>query len=418
MRDENNLYWVWLAGRVGIGSKEFARLISMVSDPYDIYRLSEEEIEQLKIGERLKQKLCDKSLTDAYAIIKYCKTEKVDIIGYSDKRYPARLRTLEDPPVLLYCKGKLPDMNAKLCVGMVGTREMSEYGMQTAYKISYELSAAGVCVVSGMAKGIDGVCACGAIEGGGNTVAVLGSGISIIYPKCHVTLSKAIRSCGAIITEYPPYERPLRANFPKRNRIISGLCQGVLVIEGDNGSGALITAKAAIQQGRELFALPGQVSDRNAEGPNELIRDGANVARCAQDIIDHYDFLYHDTLNRKAFEKAKTCSDLKEKILRKYGVPAVCEKETELSAPDVKEESGASDIPSRTEKTAPKADLSALDALDETTRHIYRLLPDGVFTADDVAARGVAVYHAMTALTMLEIGGLVTSMPGGAYKKV
>lgn len=418
MRDESNLYWVWLAGRVGIGSKEFAKLVSVMPDPYDVYRLSEEEIEQLKIGARLKQRLCDKSLTDAYDIIKYCKSEKVDIIGYSDKRYPARLRNIEDPPVLLYCKGKLPDMNSGLCFGMVGTRKMSEYGKRTSYKISYELSAAGVCIVSGMASGIDGVCACGAMEAGGNTVAVLGNGISITYPKEHGALSKAIRSHGAVITEFPPYERPLRGNFPKRNRIISGLCQGVLVVEGVKGSGALITAKSTVQQGRELFALPGQVSAPTSEGPNELICEGANVARSAQDIIDHYDFLYHDTFDYRSYNKAKGNSELKEKVLKKYGVSPICEGDQTDTAPKTQEKKETPAAPVKKEQTASVADLSALDALDEETRKIYGLLPDGVFTADALTAKGVAIYHAMTALTMLEISGLVKSMPGGAYKKL
>ena len=427
MKDENDLYWVWLATRMGIASKEFGKLIGMIPDPYDIYRLSEEEIEQLGFGARTKKNLCDKSLTEAYAILKYCKSAKVEIIGYTDKKYPARLRAIEDPPVLLYCKGKMPDMNAKLCVGMVGTRKMSEYGMQTAYKISYELSAAGACVVSGMALGIDGVCACGAIEGGGTTVAVLGCGIARVYPKAHAVLSKAICSHGAVITEYPPSEEPHGYNFPKRNRIISGLCQGVVIVEGAKGSGALITATRAIEQGRELFALPGKVNESNSDGPNELIRNGANVVLCAEDIIDHYDFLYHDTLNFKAYLRAKKTSDINEKSLSRYGVSAVCESVRSMSvteAPTHDEKASAPKTEAVNEKkeeqetTEVKSDLSALRTLDEKTRNIYGMLSDTVFTADDIAAKGVAIHRVMTALTMLEVSGLITSLPGGSFKKL
>ncbi|MBR6744449.1 MAG: DNA-processing protein DprA, partial [Clostridia bacterium] len=167
MKDENSLYWIWLSEKCGIASKEFGRLADRYENPFDLYRLDEDEIEHLEgIDEGLKNRLCDKSLESAYAILRYCKQNRVDIVGYSDPRYPARLRSIEDPPVLLYVLGKMPDMNDRLCVGMVGTRKMSEYGRQTAYKISYELAAANAIVVSGMALGVDSVSACGALAAG------------------------------------------------------------------------------------------------------------------------------------------------------------------------------------------------------------------------------------------------------------
>lgn len=423
MRDENNLYWLWLASKFGIASKEFPKIADSLTDPYEIYRLSEEEIEQLRVSESVKQKLCDKSLTEAYSVLKYCKKEKVDIIAYSDKRYPDRLRTIEDPPVLLYCKGRFPDMNAKLCVGMVGTRKMSEYGKQTAYKISYELAAAGVCVVSGMALGIDGVCAVGSIEGGGCTVAVLGCGISVTYPKTHKALEKAIVGSGAIVTEYPPFTKPESWNFPKRNRIISGLCQGVVVVEAAKGSGALITASRTVNQGRELFAVPGKVDDCNSDGPNELIQNGANVVLSAKDIIDHYSFLYKDTLDMRRYARAKERSDIKARVFDKYGMAYAVAEDVEKSSTqqqttDKKQTDTKTEEKIKKEEPISSPSKSRADSLDDTTRRVYELLPDGTFTADDVAARGVAVYHVMTALTMLEISGLITSLPGGMFKKI
>lgn len=425
MRDDNNLYWIWLSLRFGAASKDFPRIVDSLTDPYEIYRLSEDEIEQLRVSDTTKQRLCDKTLTEAYSILKYCTKEKVDIISFKDKRYPDRLRAIEDPPVLLYCKGRFPDMNARLCVGMVGTRKMSEYGRQTAYKISYELSAAGVCVVSGMALGIDGACAVGAIEGGGCTVAVLGCGISVTYPRVHTKLSRAIERAGAVITEYPPFEGPNSWNFPKRNRIISGLCQGVLVVEGAKGSGALITSTRAHQQGREIFAVPGKVDDVSSDGPNELIRNGATIVLDAKDVIRHYEFLYKDTLNIKKYERARAHSSPSERIFERYGMSYAAEERTSVDvktksafrpdAEDVKKEK-RKEIETHEEKSAQPIP-GALDALDENTRRIYGLLPDGAFTPDALAAKGIAVYHAVTALTMLEICGLVTSLPGGMYKK-
>ena len=321
MKDENSLYWIWLSEKCGVACKEFGRLAERYENPYDLYRLEEEEIEQLEgISRSLKTRLTEKSLESSYAILRYCRQNRVAVIGYHDKRYPARLRSIENPPVLLYALGKIPDWNSRLCIGMVGTRKMSEYGQQTAYKISYELSAANALIVSGMALGVDAVSACGALAAGGETVAVLGCGISVVYPKEHAKLKEEILRNGVILTEYPPNERPVGANFPKRNRIISGICQGVLVIEGAVGSGALITAKWAVEQGRELFALPGKVNDVNSEGPNELIRKGAHVALCADDILCHYDFLYHDTVNYKGLARAKKKKVPEEVSLKKYGV--------------------------------------------------------------------------------------------------
>ena len=419
MRDKDSLYWVWLALRMGVASKEFPSFYHAFPDPYEIYRLSEEEIGQIEgLSIAKKEALGDKSLNEAYNIIKYCRENKIGIISYADKEYPARLRTIEDPPIVLYCKGQLPDMNRRLCVGMVGTRRISEYGKQTSYKISYELSAARVVIVSGMALGVDGVCAAGVIAAGGATVAVLGCGLSIVYPKEHTALMKEIVKRGAVISEYPPFERPFPGNFPKRNRIISGLCQGVVVVEGAQGSGALITASRALSQGRELFAVPGKVNESNSEGPNELIRNGANVVTGASDLIEHYDFLYHDMIDYRRFSKAKRSSELDEGLLVKLGVVrqsiAMAEypEETreEVKADSEKEEPKSKEketVAAQTPKDTPSGGLA----------EIYGLLPEGAFTPDVLTAKGIGISEAMTALTMLEISGHVISLPGGAFKK-
>ena len=164
MFGESTLYWIWLARACGVASKCFVRLIERFGDPFEVYSLDESEIEYIEgIGQQLKVKLCDKNLEESYSVIKFCKKNKVDIISYADKRYPSRLKQLEDPPAVLFCRGRMPDFNDRLCVAVVGTRKMSEYGKQTAYKIAYELAAANVVVVSGMALGIDGVAAGGAL---------------------------------------------------------------------------------------------------------------------------------------------------------------------------------------------------------------------------------------------------------------
>ena len=438
MRDENTLYWLWLAEKCGIASKQFGRLIEKYDDPFDLYRLSEDEIEQLEgINGALRAKLCEKDLESSYSILKYCKENRVDIISYGDSRYPARLKNIEDAPILLYCLGHFPDFNSALCIGIVGTRKMSEYGKQSAYKIGYELSSAGAIVVSGMALGVDGAAASGALSAGGRTVAVLGCGISVVYPKEHKKLMEEISRKGAVITEYPPAEAPHGHNFPKRNRIISGLCQGVLVVEGAAGSGALITARRAIDQGREVFALPGKIDESNSEGPNELIREGAYPALCSDDILRHYDFLYHDVIDYSKHTKAKrkVARGDADAALRKYGVGSRVlkfandpkpQEPAQTQTPDEesfvleqkREEEQAPIEQASTEKRESMADNSAelLAGLDETTRRVFESLPiDKAVSPDALAAAGIGVGDAITSLTMLELCGLVSSLPGGLY---
>ena len=427
MKNENTLYWLWLSLKCGVASKDFNRLIEKYEDPFELYRLEEAEIEQFAgLGKTVKEKLCEKDLDKAYDILKYCKQEKVDIISYGDSRYPERLRELEAPPVLLYCKGHFPDFNTRLCIGVVGTRDMSEYGKQSAYKIACELSGAGVITVSGMAKGIDGVAACGALTAGGQTVAVLGCGIDRVYPSEHKKLMSEIIRHGAVITEYPPKEAPHGYNFPKRNRIISGLCQGVLVVEAPVGSGALITAKDAIGQGRELFAVPGNIDDANAKGPNELIKDGAYAVLSSADILSHYGFLYGDTYDERALSSAKKKSDSVNSALKKYGLSyALSIKTRELELPiEIPAETEKKET-AKTQSTEPPVaaepiktedNKALLEGLDPLTRKIFEALPvDRAVSADAVVGDGISTAEAITSLTVLELQGLVSSLPGGLY---
>lgn len=435
MKDENILYWLWLSEKCAIATKDFRGLAEKFEDPFELYRLETEEIEHIEgISERLKNKLADKSLENAYSTLKYCKDNKVNIISYRDERYPKKLKDIENPPVLLYVLGELPDIDNRLCIGVVGTRSMSDYGKETACRISYELAAADAVIVSGMALGIDAVSAAGAIEAGGVTVAVLGCGIAKTYPKEHAKLKKAILKKGAVVSEYPPFEAPNAFNFPKRNRIISGLSGGVLVVEGSERSGALITAAKAISQGRELFALPGNVDSVNAEGPNELIRSGANVVLSSEDIIEHYSFLYRETINYKEYSKAKQEFSYSDKILKKYGIGAAYFKkkaaENAVAEPEVlfvqndgfEAADEKADKIGKTEKLAgeqsERKDDSAriLEGLDDASRKVFGLMPiDKSVSPDTFTAQGMDIGEVITALTMLEISGLISSLPGGLY---
>lgn len=431
MLNEQTLYWIWLARACGVASKSFVHIIEKFVEPFDIYSLDENEIEHIEgIGERLKARLSDKSLEESYAVVSFCKKNKIGIITYSDKKYPSRLRQLEDPPAVLFCKGKLPDFNSRLSLAVVGTRKMSEYGKASAYKIAYEMAAANAIVVSGMALGIDGVAAGGAIAAGGDTVAVLGCGIDVIYPKQHRELYEKIAKNGAVISEFMPSATPEKYNFPVRNRIISGLCQGTLVVEGDRRSGALITAKNAIAQGREVFALPGKVDESNSEGPNELIRDGAYVALCSDDIINHYDFLYHDVINYRGLKKAKAGmnSELDEDLIDELGICSKSYKkadfsdaETVLGSVKPEEKRETVELPSVLSVDIPMKESvteELLAGLDENARRVFAEMPiDASVSPDALIVDGCDIGDVITALTMLELCGLVTSLPGGLYTR-
>ncbi len=441
MYNDDNLYWIWLAEKCGPASKAFARIIARFENPFEIYRLESEELDAIDfINESLKNALSQKSLEQAYSILKYCKHNGIEIISYGSERYPSRLKTLEDPPAVLYCLGKLPDFDKRLCIGVVGTRKISAYGMQSSYKISYELASANACIISGMALGVDAVAACGALEAGGDTVAVLGCGIDIVYPRAHSKLKNAICKNGAVISEFPPSEAPNSWNFPKRNRIISGLSQGVLIVEGNSSSGAMITAKRAIYQGREVFALPGKINESNSDGPNELIRNGANVALSSDDIVLHYDFLYHDVINYRGLKHARHKSGFKAACVEKYGVSSevvylssdtvyvqsqsdVTSKSTETSIQNnTKIKSDSAEVQSTAvqdvEKKTSSPDNSAqiLEGLDALSRRVFELMPiDRACTPDEFLSAGIGISEAVTSLTMLELCGLAVSLPGGTY---
>lgn len=207
------------------------------------------------------------------------------IISINDAEYPAGLKNIFDPPREIFVRGNIlaEDDNA---VAIVGTRTPTHYGLKQCEKLSYDLAIRGITIVSGMARGIDSAAHRGAIKAGGRTIAVLGSGFNYIYPPENKRLSEEIANSSAVISEFPPDTRPYKNNFPKRNRIISGMSKGVLVIEAAVRSGSLITANFALEEGREVFALPGRVDSEKSVGTNQLIKEGAKLVESFEDILE------------------------------------------------------------------------------------------------------------------------------------
>ena len=438
---KDRLFEIWFALRCGVQNREFRPLLETYGTPYDLYKAEESELESLPCSQGLKAKLADKSLGEATRIMEFCREKGVGILFWQDDDYPVSLRPLRDPPVLLYYKGKLPDLTKKLCVSVVGTRSMSEYGKRVAYKLGYELGAASTVVVSGMALGNDGVAAAGAILSGGSTVAVLGSGIDVPYPREHGKLFAEIMTHGAVMTEFAPGTPPEGRNFPIRNRIISGLSQATVVVEGDLKSGALITARTAILQGRDIYAFPGNVGETNSAGTNQLISDGAAMVLSARDLLENYTFLYGDMLDTSKLNHAETRSHIDEAGLERLGVCVRTEKPKEelppspvtpaprkphREAPAHSERGRAPRQPAPPRAPVPPASVPArgdasdraLKSLTESQRKIFEALPlDHAVAIDYFTREGYTVGEIMAAMTVLEIKGLTVTLPGGLYSR-
>lgn len=446
---KDTLYWLWLSLRLGQGSMSFVKLFEQFGSPRAIYEASEEELLSFRreFRETVVEKLLNKNLDDAYSLEEYCVRKSVKIIPYGSLNYPKALTNLKNPPIILYARGAIEALAGRLCIGVVGTRGMSDYGRDAAYRMGYELASAGAVVISGLALGIDSVAACGALDAGGFTVAVLGSGIDHVYPAEHKHLASEIEKKGVLLSEYPPTVGPTKPSFPMRNRIISGLSQGTVVVEAPLGSGALITARDAILQGREVFALPGNVDADSAKGTNGLIRDGATAVTCASDLLENYAYLYRNSIDVSAIRRVSACSHFVPGKLLAYGVSEQARTakrgtarddrltkalhlEKRIDGKTVRELSGESEYPiyddsngsakiaptSEMPKREPDDSTAALAALPEDCREVFEAMPIGKpISADELCRAGFDISQLMIAFTMLEVGGLITALPGGLY---
>lgn len=307
---EEMLYWVWLADNCGAGSSIGNTLLKQFGSPEDIYRQKPEKVASWDFlsdtdRENAFTLLSSRSLQSAEQVLTDCQRKDIHILCLHDDIYPQMLHGLSNAPLLLYCKGTFPWVDNRLVTAVVGTRTMSDYGRDMAYRLGYGLAAGGAIVVSGMALGVDSMAMMGALDAGGVTIAVLGSGVDVIYPKEHTQVyQRILASGGCIISEFIPGTRPMGRNFPIRNRIISGIADCGVVVEGNATSGSLITARHLGYQGKKIFAVPGQVGQPGSEGPNDLIRNGALPVLTAEDILSEYEYLYPDSVHTQAAHRA------------------------------------------------------------------------------------------------------------------
>lgn len=285
--DEDKVYAIALSLVPGVGPVQYKRLINAFDSAKNVFGKPASQLAEVTgVGPKLAKRIREfKEFKGADQGISRCDKEGVAIISLEEKNYPVNLRNISDPPPFLYAKGELRESDSK-AVAMVGTRRCSNYGRLSAEKISRGLAGLGITVVSGLARGIDAIAHRGALVAGGRTLAVLGCGIDVLYPRENRDLYDQIPQQGALISEFPFGTPPKGHNFPRRNRIISGLSLGVVIVEAPARSGALITAGLALDQGREVFAVPGSPGLRTSQGCNHLIKMGAKLTEEAEDVLE------------------------------------------------------------------------------------------------------------------------------------
>lgn len=297
MTEDTRIYYIWLALTFGPASKLAVKLLDAVGSPEAVFN---EKLKNLQPNEQLSEKelerakalLKTRTLEEAEQMLEKCHGMGIDLLTPDSHDYPDALRFLPDRPLTLYLRGTMPDCNYNMTTTVVGTRKMTDYGRNMAYSIGVGLTYGGSIVVSGMALGSDSMALIGALDTGGQVIAVLGSGVDVIYPREHRDIYRKIIEKGAVISEYPPGTPPIGSHFPVRNRIMSGIADATVVIEADSHSGSLITAAHAFDQGKKVFAVPGKIGDPGSEGTNNLIRDGALAVLTAEDILAEFEFIY------------------------------------------------------------------------------------------------------------------------------
>lgn len=404
------IHWIWLATRPSVSDRQKAALLQAFRDPEDVYFGEKTAYSQVEgLSQDAMDSLADKNLTQAQEILDQCVEKEIQICTFHDAAYPARLKNIADPPVVLYYKGHLGALDSCPVIGVVGTRKASVYGLTTASRMGYQIAKCGGIVVSGLALGIDGNAMKGAMTAGGTVVGVLGCGVDVVYPPTHSSLYLDTERCGCLISEFPPETPPISWNFPKRNRIISGISNGVLVVEAPQKSGALITARQALEQGRDVFVVPGNIDVPTFEGSNHLLREGAIAVSSGWDVVGEYEALYPGRVSISNGEESNSIQPVQEEI----PVARVAEKTV---TPVVKSHR-------KTEKTkkvidngenAPYSDQKdPLASLNEEEKKLLAPLKGGECQVDRlIAESGLPTGKVLSMLTLLQIRGIVKLLPG------
>lgn len=405
-------YWIWLQRTLGPG-KRLDEFLSYFGDPVTLYEAGHAEwVNSGVFNEKDSKKLVQFSPSQSYTVMKHCADNGWDIVTYDDDCYPARLRTISAPPCVLYVRGDKNILNSAVSIGMVGTRDSSEYGLNVATQLSMSLAKSGVVIVSGGALGVDSASHEGAINAGGKTVAVLGCGLGSKYLIANESLRDAIAENGAVISEYLPFTDPSRTTFPVRNRIISGMTLGTVVVEAGERSGSLITARLALEQGRDVFAVPGDVTNSNYFGTNNLIRDGAKSVFSHMDILDSYIQTYGEYIDTdKRYTPVKAVQPASKPRISQVSWNSVKENNTKPKK-ETEKRKAVPVVRKEEEKIKQKLPEYATDE----AKKVYAFLSDKGILADDIVAKtDLSVSQVLSALTELEMYSFAYMGSGKLY---
>lgn len=404
------LYWIWFAELREISLLHKRRILEQLGDPEEIYKSSDWVYEKLQIPERERRALQEKNLQNAEGILRDCLRKDIKLLPITDIAYPPRLKSITDAPILLYYKGILPAWETRPFIGIVGTREASAYGLQIARLMGGQIAAGGGWVVSGCAEGGDAAAMEGALDTGHPIVGILGGGVDVIYPACNRKLfARIIEENGCLISEYPPQTKAYGWHFPVRNRLISGICNGCLIVEAPKKSGALITARHALEQGRDVFVVPGNINSETCKGSNALLQDGAIPVFCGWDVLREYGVLYPGKLDEKKAGAVRVQENSPVKVAENTITPAIS---------TVKNRMGA-------KKPIDNGDISLYSELDTNTlsldvdeQAIYDLLTrEPQEPADLIAKLNMPSNKVLSTLTLLSIKGVVQKHPGGRVSR-
>ena len=386
------LYWLWLHLLEDLTSRQKRALLDYFRDPEELYRAKESSYRAaVELPEAGYAALSNKDLTKARALAAQCSQKRIGIVTYGDSGYPARLKHIPDAPLVLYYRGRLPNWEAYPAIGVVGTRKASTYGLQTAGKMGAQIAACGGLLVSGGASGVDSAAMEQALLQNGPVVGVLGCGVDVVFPASNRGLFAKTEEKGCLLSEYPPGTPGYKWNFPRRNRLISGISHGVLVVEAPENSGALITARYAMEQGREVFAVPGNINSATSVGSNNLLREGATAVFEGYDILREYEARFPGQIRRAEPKEIGQIPEKEESVPTKPAKKPIDNREvTQYSVLN----SGAS-------------------TLTEEEKTLLSHLTPKIEGVDEVIARsGMETARALSILTKLSLKGMVKHHPG------
>lgn len=400
----NLKHWIWFTQRHGLAGQAAVRVLEYFGSPEQVYAADRGAYEAMGgLSREAVRSLTDKSLDGADRILGDCDRLGIRLLTFQDATYPERLAAIHQPPMVLYWKGKQIPFDEEVAIAMVGARQATPYGVEAASRLSGELTRRGALVVTGMAEGIDAAAVRGALKAGGPVVSVVAGGLDRVYPAMHRELYEDVAAVGALFSEYPPGTAHKGEHFPVRNRILSGLSVGVIAVESKRASGTLLTVGHALDQDREVFAVPGPINAPMSEGTNRLIQTGAaKLILNAEDVLCEFEQRFPGKLRRN---DPLSPSGAEQRL------------EGTVQVPPPKAEPAAKKEAASEEKVEYLRWADCKDRLTDDQRELLLTLEEGPLRADDLVERTqIPARRVLSALTLLQVQGYVSEESGKRFQ--